>query len=225
MLKNELLINKKARYYLNQKPNQSIEQVWIVCHGYGQLAEYFLKWFNPIFSEKILIIAPEGLHRFYVNGFSGRVGASWMTKEDRLNDIEDYVGYLNNLLFKIKPSLSSSCFIHVLGFSQGVATAIRWICKSELKIDSLSLFAGKIPEDLDYKFYAEKLNRLNPKILFGNKDEFYSPKAINNELEIIKGQGLDFQFIEYEGSHKIEKTIINQLGMLINEEINHKNEH
>ena len=223
MIKADIIINKKGRYYMSQKPSQSIEQVWIVCHGYGQLAEYFLKWFNPIFSKKILIIAPEGLHRFYVNGFSGKVGASWMTKQDRLNDIEDYVGYLNDLIFKIKPSLSSTCFIHVLGFSQGVATAIRWLCKSDLKVDSLSLFSGKIPEDIDYQFYAKKINNLNPKILFGNKDEFYSSKAINNELEFIKDNGLHFKFIEFDGAHKIEKSIINHLGMIIDEEINSKN--
>lgn len=208
---------------MNQTPGQSIEQLWIVCHGYGQLAEYFLKWFNPIFSEKILIIAPEGLHRFYTNGFSGRVGASWMTKEDRLNDIEDYVGYLNELISTINPSLSSSCFIHVLGFSQGVATAIRWICKSDLEVNSLSLFSGRIPEDIDYQFYAKKINDLNPKILFGNKDEFYSSKAINNELELIKANGLDFKFIKFNGGHKIEKSIINHLGTIIDEEIMNKN--
>jgi hypothetical protein len=44
-----------------------------------------------------IIIAPEGLSRFYRKGFSGDVVASWMTKDDRLDDMEDYVRYLNDL--------------------------------------------------------------------------------------------------------------------------------
>jgi hypothetical protein len=46
-------------------------------------------------------VAPEGLSRFYFEGgFHGpgsKVGATWMTREDRLAKIEDYVGYLDAL--------------------------------------------------------------------------------------------------------------------------------
>jgi predicted esterase len=223
MIKNEILVTKKASYYSSQKPSQSINQVWIICHGYGQLAEYFLEWFTPVFSEKTLIVAPEGLHRFYINGFSGRVGASWMTKQDRLNDIEDYVNYLDEVYLKIKNMVSPSCFIHVLGFSQGVSTAIRWICKSKLQVNSLSLFSGKIPEDIDYKLYCKKINTLNPKIIFGNNDEFYSTKTINDELNFIKSNGLNFKYIEFDGGHKVKKNIITKLGTIIDKELIKKN--
>ena len=40
------------------------------------------------------IIAPQGLHKFYLEGTSGRVGASWMTKENREDDIKNYLVYL-----------------------------------------------------------------------------------------------------------------------------------
>jgi len=223
MIKNEILVTKKASYYSSQKPSKSINQVWIICHGYGQLAEYFLEWFKPVFSEKTLIVAPEGLHRFYIKGFSGRVGASWMTKQDRLNDIEDYVNYLNEVYLEIKNMVSPSCFIHVLGFSQGVSTAIRWICKSKLQLNSLSLLAGKIPEDIDYNLYSKKINTLNPKIIFGNNDEFYSTKSINDELNFIKSSGLNFKYIEFDGGHKLKKNIITKLGTIIDKEINKKN--
>ena len=223
MIKNEILVTKKASYYSSQKPSKSINQVWIICHGYGQLAEYFLEWFKPVFSEKTLIVAPEGLHRFYIKGFSGRVGASWMTKQDRLNDIEDYVNYLDEVYLEIKNMVSPSCFIHVLGFSQGVSTAIRWICKSKLQLNSLSLLAGKIPEDIDYNLYSKKINTLNPKIIFGNNDEFYSTKSINNELNFIKSSGLNFKYIEFDGRHKLKKNIITKLGTIIDKEINKKN--
>ena len=219
MIKNEILVTKKASYYSSQKPSKSINQVWIICHGYGQLAEYFLEWFRPVFSEKTLIVAPEGLHRFYIKGFSGRVGASWMTKQDRLNDIKDYVNYLDEVYLEIKNMVSPSCFIHVLGFSQGVSTAIRWICKSKLQVNSLTLLSGKIPEDIDYNLYSKKINTLNPKIIFGNNDEFYSTKSINDELNFIKSRGLNFKYIEFDGGHKLKKNIITKLGTIIDKEI------
>src|SRR3989442_12895857 len=47
-----------------------------------------------------LLVAPEGLSRFYVREMSEpvadrKVGASWMTREDRLQGIPDYVRYLD----------------------------------------------------------------------------------------------------------------------------------
>ena len=52
MIENSLVSQKSGRYFFNQEPSKKIEQLWIVCHGYGQLANYFLKWFEPISNEK-----------------------------------------------------------------------------------------------------------------------------------------------------------------------------
>src|ERR1051325_10016453 len=43
------------------------------------------------------LVAPEGLSRFYLSerATERRVGASWMTREDRLAEIADYLGYLD----------------------------------------------------------------------------------------------------------------------------------
>jgi hypothetical protein len=58
----------------------------------------FIQKFKELASENTLIVAPEALSRFYLNGFSGRVGATWMTKEARDTEILDYLNYLNKLL-------------------------------------------------------------------------------------------------------------------------------
>ncbi len=82
MKEHHLIIPKTARYFQNGELNQSTSEVWIVCHGYGQLANFFLRKFDLLNSNTTCIIAPEGLHRYYLEGSAGRVGASWMTKED-----------------------------------------------------------------------------------------------------------------------------------------------
>jgi hypothetical protein len=45
-----------------------------------------------------------------------------MTKEDRAHEIEDYLGYLEQVRAALIPSVP----LTILGFSQGVATAARW---------------------------------------------------------------------------------------------------
>ncbi|MEZ4763957.1 MAG: hypothetical protein R3C26_12480 [Calditrichia bacterium] len=37
------------------------------------------------------------MSRFYLQSTNGRIGATWMTREDRENEIADYLAYLNNL--------------------------------------------------------------------------------------------------------------------------------
>jgi hypothetical protein len=44
----------------------SLAEVWIVCHGHGQLASRFLTRFIPIEREDRLFVAPEALSRYYL---------------------------------------------------------------------------------------------------------------------------------------------------------------
>jgi predicted esterase len=95
MLQKNIIIPKTARYFILGEPSDQIEQIWFVCHGYGQLANYFIKNFEQLNNGKNLIATPEGLHRFYWKGFSDKVVASWMTKEDRNEVIGDNDEFIN----------------------------------------------------------------------------------------------------------------------------------
>ena len=92
-------ISIKAPYYVSNKLTDQTENIWLVCHGSGQLAMYFLKKFDGLDKEKNFIIAPQGLSKFYQenNNFSGRVGATWMTKEDRLTEIDNQQAMINSI--------------------------------------------------------------------------------------------------------------------------------
>ena len=101
----------------------------MVLHGYRQLARRFLRRFEPVAGDHRRIVAPEGLSRFYADPGRGRhgpasaVGASWMTREDRENEIRDYVAYLDQLWQHLRTDSPGRTRLVVLGFSQGVATA------------------------------------------------------------------------------------------------------
>jgi hypothetical protein len=94
---------RTARYATLGRLDESVREVWIVCHGYAQLAGRFIERFRCIAAPHRLIVAPEALSRFYTergSGFHGpasQIGATWMTSEDREAEIQDYVAYLDAL--------------------------------------------------------------------------------------------------------------------------------
>ena len=219
MIKRNISTTKKARYFLSQEPHCEIDEIWIVLHGYGQLANSFLDWFKPVFSKNRLIISPEGLHRFYWKGFNGKVVASWMTKEDRLDDINDYINYLDNIIYQIKPLVSTKSFYHILGFSQGAATACRWVNLGETKLNSLTLWGGSFPNDIDYINKMNIFNSLKTKIFIGENDEFYNKSIINKEIKRLNEYKIKFNFHQYIGKHKVDAEPLNKLNKLIRKEI------
>ena len=122
-MERKLTANKTFRYEVSSDV-QDHDTVLYVLHGYGQQAQYFIRKFRAQF-DKLLVVAPEGMHRFYLQGSAGRVGASWMTKEAREDDIQDNIQWLEQLDATITKIYRPQRKI-ILGFSQGGATAARW---------------------------------------------------------------------------------------------------
>src|SRR4051812_21085005 len=100
-------VRRTARYYTLGEPGNQTRDVWFVCHGYGQLAADFIKEFEIIADPTRVIVAPEGLSRHYAVNEAGfhssesKVVASWMTREDREAEIDDYVAYLDAVYAEI----------------------------------------------------------------------------------------------------------------------------
>lgn len=201
---------KTARLFVNGSIKNETKEIVIVFHGYAQLAKYFIKNFDSIRNNERAIIAPEGLSKFYWNGMNGRVVASWMTKEDRENEIEDQKNYLDQVFSLIK-SHNQKAKITVLGFSQGTATLCRWLAASEPKIDRIILWAGGIPEDVLKSNYIKNKKM---EIVIGDKDEYISSNKIKTiENRLIENQ-FSFNIIKFPGNHSIKKEKINDLFSL-----------
>ena len=206
MRKHSIKIEKTAYYYSIGELNNETNEIWIACHGYGQLAKYFIKKFECIEKKNRFIIAPEGLNKFYIDGYSGRVGANWMTKEQRADEIDDYCLYLEQLTDLIKKQAHQKCKIRIIGFSQGTATVSRWILKTKYKIETLILWGGKIAFDFNFSLYKEKHTETINYVVFGTEDEFYSQE----DIESYRKELNDFktEWISYSGGHDIDtKTL------------------
>ena len=114
-----LKISKTAHYSIAEPALfDEHNKIWMVFHGYGQLAKYFIKKFDCLVTAGDVVVALEGLSRAYINGFTGRVGASWMTKEDRLIEIEDYQAYISQIHSAVLERFGNQK-VTVLGFSSG----------------------------------------------------------------------------------------------------------
>ena len=216
MEKKNISISKKARYFQLGKVSEQTKTIWFVFHGYGMLSQYFIKKFKSLENNQTVIISPEALNRFYIGKNYERVGASWMTKEDKLDDIDDNIAYLNSLFELTTKNIDlNSINIHVLGFSQGGATACRWILNSTIKITSLGLWGSDIPIDCLTENNREKWEQFKTTLIVGKKDEFISDKNKKEFAKLLNAYNLDYKLIEYNGTHKIiEELLIDYIQTL-----------
>lgn len=173
-----------------------------VLHGYGQLAKFFLRKFEPLTTKGFTVIAPEGLHRFYLQGTSGRVGASWMTKENRELDIENYLTYLNTLHQEIANEKEWTQVI-VLGFSQGVATAFRWIADGQVKPNQFLLCSGMIPPDVNLEEANSKFSKIQMIYFTGTNDPYKTEEAVTHFQERLSQLPFPIKMVEFEGVHEV----------------------
>ena len=209
MEKKNISISKKARYFQLGKISEQTKTIWFVFHGYGMLSKYFIKKFKNLENNQTVIISPEALSRFYIGKSYDRVGASWITKEDKLDDIDDNIAYLNSLFELTTKNIDlNSINIHVLGFSQGGATACRWILNSNIKIHSLGLWGADIPIDCLSEKNREKWVQFKTTLIIGKRDEFISDENKAKFAKLLSSYRLKYNLIEYDGTHKIIEEVL-----------------
>ena len=195
---------KTFRYEISDD-QASFDTVLYVLHGYGQQSQYFIRKFRNQFS-RLLVVAPEGMHRFYLEGSSGRVGASWMTKEAREDDISDNISWLNKLDTVITERYQPDKKL-LLGFSQGGATAARWYHKGKITFDIMILWACIFPPDLSRE--DEIRDASNQHFVIGNEDEFYKEEAQNELVKFYLNKG--FTIHRFEGKHDIHTRTLDAI--------------
>lgn len=182
----------------------SSKKVLFALHGYGQLSKFFIRRFDQL-QDEFTIVAPEGMHRFYRNGTSGRVGASWMTKEMRLTDIDDNVSWLSALRNQVEQSNESE-YSALLGFSQGGSTAIRWAKRSQQPFSKVIIWGADFPPE---EIGQGRINAGELIYVIGTKDEFFDDERRISTIETFINEG--FTIVEYSGGHDIDTDTLRLL--------------
>lgn len=204
-------VTRTAHYYTLGTPSSQIRELWICCHGYGQLAHRFIHKFNSILTPQTLVVAPEGLSRFYFGGVVGPVGASWMTLLDRLTEIEDYCNWLDALYDHFIAQLSPDVRVTFFGFSQGVATILRWMHARQRPVHRVIAWAGTLPEDLDYRPLAGYFAQPEWHLVYGTSDEYIARERLDVQADFLEAQGFAYEQHEYEGTHRVVRNTLKSL--------------
>jgi predicted esterase len=206
---NHITVNKTARYYTLGELSDKTGQIWIVIHGFRQSAKSFIGEFETLLSPDNFFIAPEALNRFYLTRQGTDVGASWMTREDRLNEIKDYINYLDNLYGSLNLGKHKAKII-ALGFSQGASTLTRWLDATTNRIDTAIVYAGEVAPELLPLKENSGLKKTRNYYVCGTKDQFFTPAA----LDIVKNvyRQLNFTEIFFEGAHVINTDALKKIA-------------
>ena len=219
IIEHHLIVERTARYYTLGDSSARVTDVWIVCHGFGQLARPFVEEFRPIVRSGRLIVAPEALNRFYLNreggraGASARVGATWMTREDRLAEIDDYVRYLDALCRQIVDGHRGDVRVTALGFSQGTATVARWLVYGATTLHRVVLWAGLLPPEIDPAGAArERLASTNLYLVVGRSDDLLDSAQVRAQQDALEKSAVRHSLVEFDGGHGLDREVLEQLG-------------
>lgn len=192
-----------------------------MLHGFGQLAGQFIRYFADLADADTLVVAPEAMNRFYLVGTETPardrpVGAIWMTREDRDSEIADYVEYLDALHAEITSSGSETpAAINVIGFSQGAATATRWVEHGSARIDRLVLWGGLMPPETNVAAHGTRLRQVRLLFVIGTRDKYIDDEMISKEHERLDAAGIAYEVARFEGGHVISRSAFPHLRALV----------
>ncbi len=205
----DIKVSRTAHYSTLGTASSSTKYLIIACHGYGQMAKRFIRKFDAIAGDDVLVVAPEGLSRFYWGGLTGEVVSSWMTKEDRLSEIEDYTHFIEGLYQKYTPLVAQDAKIVLFGFSQGCATIMRWAMHTFPACDHFAFWAGMIPEDINYQPHLDYFADKEVTLFHGDKDPLITPERLAFIKKVIVETGIEgVKEYPYQGEHKIERSFL-----------------
>lgn len=211
-LEHRVQVSRSARYFTLGGGPGPVE-AWFVLHGFSQLAADFIRWFAPAASPARLVVAPEALNRYYTSHETRKVGATWMTSEDRLAEIDDYVGWLDAALEDVRARHTVTS-VEIHGFSQGCATACRWVALGRVRPSRLVLWGGTVPPDLDLTAHGGRLSDSRLTLVIGDRDRFLPDDKVTAELARLDGAGIRYEARRFRGGHVVPWSVLADLAGL-----------
>ena len=173
----------------------------------GYLSRYFIKYFSHLNTEENYIIAPQAPSKYYQDDKFKHVGASWLTRENTIIETQNILNYIDAVYnFEIKNFKGN---LLVLGYSQGVSIAARWVANKKIKCDHLILHSGGIPTELKHEDFEFLPATSKVTYLYGNKDQYITEARITEQTLIgnkLFGDKLQIQV--FNGTHEVNKEFL-----------------
>ena len=204
----EIVYNISNSYTTLNSLTSKTKNVIFACHGMGYLSRYFLKYFKGLNGDHNYIIIPQAQSKYYIAPKMKHVGASWLTKENTLKEMENIISYFDSVLSNEK--IENLNFIF-LGYSQGVSVAMRYLAKRKIIVSKLILMSGGIPKELTPKDFKYLKNKAVIYFVYGDKDEYISEDFLNSEKKRLEDLFSNIKYIEFDGNHEIKTEIIESI--------------
>jgi predicted esterase len=166
-------------------------------HGYRESAATHMAALETIpGTERWLLVAIQGLHRFYTKG--GDVVASWMTREDRELAIDDNITYVSQIVEAVRAQFPTGRALVFVGFSQGVAMAFR--AAAHIPATALIVAGADVPPDV-----AAGTPVPLPPVLYGRgtRDELYSAEFHARDVAALERLGASVESVSFDGGHEL----------------------
>lgn len=210
-------VTRTARYFTLGAPIPQARHIWIGLHGYAMMGERFARLLAPLAAAPgNVIVSPEALSRFYLEtGRDGRhsdaIGATWITKEDRENEIADAIRYLDQLHATLVDQAPAGAVVSVLGFSQGAALAARWVASGSILPEQLVIW-GITPPPEAMPHVAERMVGREVLLVAGDRDQFAPEGALETVAASLSQQGVRARVERFGGGHALSKAVLRRLG-------------
>lgn len=212
---------RTARYVvLGAEPAQA-RRIWFVLHGYGMLAHRFVRPFEHIIPPETCIVAPEALSRFYLEmpradgGHMQRIGATWLTKESRDTEIADAHQWLDAVHDEVMNEAITvqghAPVTAVLGFSQGVATAMRWVASGSVAPRLFVAWAGGLAQDVDRAAFVRKLENAELLLVSGTRDQYATDANRTAMASAIAALGVKHRILSFDGEHNLHEPLLAEI--------------
>ena len=211
-----LTVARTARYFTLGPDDAPVRELWIVLHGYAQLAARFLRWFVPLDDGATVIAAPEALSRFYLetrlDGTHGpAIGATWLTREDRAAEITDMRGYLDHLVQVLRETHRPEQ-VTILGFSQGSTTAARWVETSPVAPDHLVLWGAPVAADVALDALTTRLAGRPVTLVAGDADPHAPAGALEDQAAALIRAGALASAVRFTGGHTVDGATLRRIA-------------
>ena len=199
-------------YETKNEHTKNTKNVWIVFHGLGYLSRYFLRYFENLNPEENYIIAPQAPSKYYLGSKYKHVGACWLTKENTQLEKENVLNYIDKVAEA--EMISTAKNLIVLGYSQGVSIATRWLASRNIQCNHLILHSGAIPTELNKGDFSYLYKVTPVTYIYGNNDEYITEAKMTEQS--LKGSSLFGERLEvkvFKGVHEVFKPYLLEVSM------------
>lgn len=219
-------VSRTARYATAGADPSHTTVLWVVFHGYGQLAADFITPFARVGRSDMRVVAPEGLSRFYLElpradgAHLSRTGATWLTRDDREDELRDALGMLDAVVAgevaSVVDASGAAPAVHLLGFSQGVAMSMRWAAATaaqptRVPVSKHVLWAGGLAHDVPDDAMRTAWTGTDVHVVVGEKDKFATHASRMSIGERLAQIGVPTATHTFAGGHRLDDTLLQQL--------------